>query len=111
MCGFVGGMLRREVPRDRLDRALDTLHHRGPDGVGRWTSSDGRWFLGHTRLSIIGLENGDQPMHDPSNDVHMVVNGEFYGYREIREELREEGFRFQTESDSEIRSKGAVPTL
>jgi asparagine synthase (glutamine-hydrolysing) len=70
--------------------------------VGKWISSDGRWFLGHTRLSIIGLDNGDQPISDPSGDVQLVVNGEFYGYKAIREQLRAEGCVFKTSSDSEI---------
>ena len=58
--------------------------------------------LGHTRLSIIGLRNGSQPMTSPDGAVHVVVNGEFYGYRELRERLRASGYRFSTESDSEI---------
>jgi asparagine synthase (glutamine-hydrolysing) len=102
MCGFVGGLLRRNLDPKRLDRALETLHHRGPDAVGKWVAPDGRWFLGHTRLSIIGLENGDQPMSDASGEVRLVVNGEFYGYRAIRDRLRAEGCVFKTESDSEI---------
>ena len=102
MCGFVGGLLRRSLEPKRLDRALETLHHRGPDAVGRWVAPDGRMFLGHTRLSIIGLSNGDQPMSDASGDVQLVVNGEFYGYQAIRERLRAEGCVFKTDSDSEI---------
>ena len=86
----------------RLDRALETLHHRGPDSVGRWISSDRRWFLGHTRLAIIGLNNGDQPIANAAGDVRIVVNGELYGYRAIRDRLRAEGCPFKTESDSEI---------
>jgi asparagine synthase (glutamine-hydrolysing) len=102
MCGLVGGLLRRPLDPKRLDRALASLHHRGPDAVGKWTSPDGRWFLGHTRLSIIGLDNGDQPMSGAGGDVRLVVNGEFYGYKAIRERLRREGFAFATDSDSEI---------
>ena len=102
MCGFVGGLLQRPLQLERLDRALKTLHHRGPDSVGKWVSPDGRWFLGHTRLSIIGLSNGDQPMSDASGDVRLVVNGEFYGYKAIRDRLRAEGCAFKTDSDSEI---------
>jgi asparagine synthase (glutamine-hydrolysing) len=102
MCGIVGGMLPRKLDAGRLDRALERLHHRGPDASGRWISPDGRWFLGHTRLSIIGLDNGEQPMVDPSGRVRMVVNGELYGYRAIRDELRAAGYAFQTDSDSEI---------
>src|SRR5215470_7542284 len=102
MCGFIGGLLRGSVAPERLDRALETLHHRGPDAVGRWIAPDGRWFLGHTRLSIIGLGNGAQLMSDPSGEVQLVVNGEFYGYKAIRERLRAEGCTFKTDSDSEI---------
>src|SRR5512144_1708661 len=102
MCGFVAGLLRDALEPKRLDRALETLHHRGPDTVGRWMAPDRRWFLGHTRLSIIGLTNGAQPMSDASGDVRLVVNGEFYGYRAIRERLRAEGCTFTTDSDSEI---------
>lgn len=100
MCGLIGGVSRKPVSRDRISAALDTLDHRGPDGQGYW--SDGRFFLGHTRLSIIGLNNGDQPMSNAAGDVHLAVNGEFYGYKAVRDELRARGSRFKTDSDSEI---------
>jgi asparagine synthase (glutamine-hydrolysing) len=102
MCGFVAGLLRGALEPQRLERALEALHHRGPDATGRWISPDGRWFLGHTRLSIIGLGNGAQPMSGASGNVQLVVNGEFYGYKAIREGLRAEGCVFKTDSDSEI---------
>jgi asparagine synthase (glutamine-hydrolysing) len=102
MCGFVAGLLRGRFEPKRFERALETLHHRGPDAVGKWVAPDGRMFLGHTRLSIIGLDNGEQPMSDASGDVQLVVNGEFYGYKAIRERLRAEGCVFKTDSDSEI---------
>jgi asparagine synthase (glutamine-hydrolysing) len=95
-------MTRDSLPSDRRDQALKLLEHRGPDGTGTWTSRDGRWTLGHTRLSIIGLRNGSQPMTSPDGAVHVVVNGEFYGYRALRERLRADGYRFATDSDSEI---------
>lgn len=101
MCGIFAAMTRRGVSSDRCDAALKLLEHRGPDGTGIWTSRDGQWTLGHTRLSIIGLRNGSQPMTSPDGAVHVVVNGEFYGYRELRERLRASGYRFSTESDSE----------
>jgi asparagine synthase (glutamine-hydrolysing) len=102
MCGIFAAATRRGLRPERLDAALKSLQHRGPDGSGHWTSRDGRWTLGHTRLSIIGLNNGEQPMTSPDGAVHLVVNGEFYGYREIRDRLRASGYRFSTESDSEI---------
>lgn len=100
MCGLIGGVARKPVPRERIERALSSLDHRGPDGHGQW--SDGRFFLGHTRLSIIGLSNGDQPMSNAAGDVHLAVNGEFYGYKAIRDDLRARGSHFRTDSDSEI---------
>jgi asparagine synthase (glutamine-hydrolysing) len=102
MCGIFAAMTRHGLSSDRCDAALKLLEHRGPDGTGTWTSRDGQWTLGHTRLSIIGLRNGSQPMTSPDGAVHLVVNGEFYGYRELRERLRANGYRFSTESDSEI---------
>ena len=53
-------------------------------------------------MSIIGLDNGLQPISDTERDLHLVVNGEFYGYRAIRQQLREQGYVFATDSDSEI---------
>ena len=102
MCGIIGGLLRQPLNEKRLDAAIASLYHRGPDSNGRWISPDGHWFLGHTRLSIIGLDNGQQPMSDAGSGVQIVVNGEFYGYRAIREELQGQGYQFATDSDSEI---------
>ena len=102
MCGLIGGIGRKPPTREKIERALNALNHRGPDGHGQWVSGDGRFFLGHTRLSIIGLNNGDQPMVNAEGDVHLAVNGEFYGYKAIRDELRRKGSKFATDSDSEI---------
>lgn len=102
MCGIFAAIARRGLTAAARHTALRSLQHRGPDGSGSWTSRDGRWTLGHTRLSIIGLNNGEQPLTSPDGAVHLVVNGEFYGYREIRDRLRASGYRFATESDSEI---------
>jgi asparagine synthase (glutamine-hydrolysing) len=57
--------------------------------------------LGHARLSIIGLQNGDQPLTNATGDIRCVVNGEFYSYRAIRDSLRAAGARLATDSDSE----------
>ena len=102
MCGIIAGQYREKANRDNVDRALDSIRHRGPDGTGTWYSSGDGWMLGHTRLSIIGLDNGRQPISNSADNVHIVVNGEFYGYQSIRDELRSEGFVFSTDSDSEI---------
>lgn len=102
MCGLIAGLLRQAVDPADIKRALHALDHRGPDGTGEWISEAGNWFLGHTRLSIIGLDNGTQPISNANNTLHVVVNGEFYGYQVIRDELRADGCAFATDSDSEI---------
>ena len=102
MCGLVAGILKQPIEPQSIERALASLKHRGPDATGKWIAKNGRMFLGHTRLSIIGLDNGDQPIANDSGDVLLVVNGEFYGYKRIRDQLSSEGFRFKTDSDSEI---------
>lgn len=102
MCGIVAGLYQGGASQEALARALDTLYHRGPDSSTAWISEDRKWALGHTRLSIIGLDNGEQPIVNSDENVRIVVNGEFYGYKSIRDGLRQEGFRFATDSDSEI---------
>ena len=102
MCGFIAGMASRSVPEDRLQKVLKLLKHRGPDDSGLWLSKNHHWFMGHTRLSIVGLGNGHQPMTSSDGAVHMVVNGEFYGHQKIRADLIASGVTFATHSDSEI---------
>ena len=103
MCGIVAALQPdTRVSQQRLAAALRTIGHRGPDRSAVWSSADGRMALGHARLSIIALENGDQPLVNAGRDIHCVVNGEFYGYREIRAELRAAGAQLATDSDSEI---------
>src|SRR4051812_1877794 len=103
MCGLIGAVLADpKLANARMETALATISHRGPDNTAYWFSSDRRMALGHVRLSIIGLTNGDQPLVNASGDVRCVVNGEFYGYKAIRTGLTAEGIRFSTDSDSEI---------
>lgn len=103
MCGLIAAQLARPwIQQERLETALSTIAHRGPDGSACWFSDDRLTLMGHVRLSIIGLNNGDQPLRHDRGDLHVVVNGELYGYKAIREGLRQKGYRFKTESDSEI---------
>ncbi len=102
MCGFFAAMTRDRLESGRIDQALLQLRHRGPDDSGIWQSADQRWSIGHTRLSIVGLDNGHQPVHSSDDQVHMVVNGEFYDYHRVYAELHASGAKFTTDSDSEI---------
>lgn len=103
MCGLVAAQLKRPwLTKDRLDAALESIAHRGPDGRSSWYSHDRLTVMGHVRLSIIGLENGTQPLGHARGDLNLVVNGEFYRYKAIRTRLRGKGYHFTTDSDSEI---------
>ena len=100
MCGILGilsaeGQLRPEA----LD-AIELLHHRGPDGEGRYAS--GPVALAMRRLAIIDLETGDQPVANEAGNVVAVVNGEIYNYRELRAELAASGHEFRAEGDVEV---------
>lgn len=75
------------------------LHHRGPDGYGYY--QDGPVALAHSRLSIIDLATGDQPIANEDRSVWTVFNGEIFNYLEIRAELERLGHVFRTHSDTE----------
>lgn len=90
----------REPAPDVIERMTDRLAHRGPDAKGHKRLSG--CHLGHTRLSIIDLGTGAQPMSDASGRYWITFNGEIYNYRELREELRKKGWCFNTNSDTEV---------
>ncbi|KAE8830705.1 hypothetical protein PTNB85_07292 [Pyrenophora teres f. teres] len=93
----------RGVLSKTLEESLDSIKHRGPDANGHWISEDCRVALGHNRLAIVDLNpEGEQPFHDAGGTIHAVVNGELYGYEEIRDRLSHEGYKFKSHSDSEI---------
>lgn len=102
MCGILGAMGRAPIDKPSLHRAIDALKHRGPDATGIWLSPQEQVALAHTRLSIVDLERGQQPLVAAAHDVVAVVNGEIYGHREIRQRLSEKGYAFNTASDSEV---------
>ena len=76
------------------------LGHRGPDASGIYR--DPECGLAHTRLAIIDLSGGVQPMHASAGDVIAVFNGEIFNYVELRVELRALGHEFRTQSDTEV---------
>lgn len=103
MCGIVALYSRRgPIDQQALQRATLRLHHRGPDGQRQWIAPHGRVGLGHARLSIIDLAGGDQPIASEDERLHIVVNGEFYDYERVQDELEQSGHRLRTRSDSEI---------
>src|SRR6185436_1205060 len=108
MCGIVGikGNFSSERCLEIVDRMNQALVHRGPDDAGIW-AEDGFGF-GMRRLSIIDLAGGHQPMHDAAAGTSIVLNGEIYNYRELRERLRRAGHEFATNSDTEVVLKSLV---
>jgi asparagine synthase (glutamine-hydrolysing) len=103
MCGIAAMFSQRHpISLQALSSATAQLAHRGPDGQALWTSPDQRVGLGHTRLSIIDLSAGVQPVRNESGRIHAVVNGEFYDYERITRDLEGRGHRFSTRTDSEI---------
>ncbi len=76
------------------------LEHRGPDSRG--IHLDGPVGLGIQRLRVIDLAGGDQPVYNEDRSVAVVLNGEIYNYRELRERLRANGHRFASEGDTEV---------
>jgi asparagine synthase (glutamine-hydrolysing) len=106
MCGIYGVF----DPSSRLDdsmrawsqRAQDLLRHRGPDDQGCEERLQGHCLLGHTRLSIIDIEGGKQPLRNEDETVWVICNGEIYNYVELRAQLIEKGHRFRTHSDCEV---------
>lgn len=103
MCGIAGFLDPTLDPRDypaTLLAMLARLTHRGPDGTG--TFVDDRCALGTTRLAIIDLESGMQPLSDAEERFFICYNGELYNYKELRAELEAKGFTFRTSSDTEV---------
>lgn len=118
MCGIAGVTSSRPLPLgaavSRMNRAQA---HRGPDGEGIYvaSSSPRYWFsgfegldeparcaLGHRRLAILDIEKGQQPMVSEDCNVAVLLNGEIYNFRELRTELVSAGFKFRTDTDSEV---------
>ena len=99
MCGIAGFMLNERAvpPREVLDTLQQALAHRGPDGVKRHV--DYGLGLVHTRLAIIDLKTGDQPLFGP-NGTLLIANGEIYNYVELKRNFPSE--KFATSSDCEL---------
>lgn len=103
MCGIAGIFVADAAPiaAGLIRTMAQTLSHRGPDGSG--VHCEKHIGLGHRRLSIIDLTDAAaQPMTDAQEQFWMVYNGELYNYRELRTQLAALGYRFRSNSDTEV---------
>jgi asparagine synthase (glutamine-hydrolysing) len=106
VCGICGvAFVQRSSEAESRVRAMTAaMRHRGPDDEGYLTGEARApgLAMGMRRLSIIDLAGGHQPIWNETRDVAVILNGELYNYRELRERLSLCGHRFATQSDTEI---------
>ena len=103
MCGISGWFSHTPLADNagqHLEQMVQSINHRGPDGQGQKLYRHAA--LGHTRLAIIDLQQGAQPMSRADGAVCISFNGEIYNYRELQTELRQQGLQFVTDSDTEV---------
>jgi asparagine synthase (glutamine-hydrolysing) len=104
MCGIFGFWLNRQLNSNDIFKgklALEKLIHRGPDNLNYWYDEKKGIFLGHTRLSIIGLESkNNQPLIN--NKSVLTYNGEIYNYMDIKKLLIKKNYQFNTDTDTEV---------
>jgi len=98
MCGICGFNWEN---KQLIKKMTKVLEHRGPDDQGHYT--DKNISLGHRRLSILDLSKaGKQPMSNKNGTIFIVYNGEVYNFKEIREKLEKKGYRFKSDTDTEV---------
>lgn len=107
MCGIAGVFCYSPdggvVDTNELLTIRDAMSRRGPDGAGSYVTPDRRVGLAHRRLSIIDLSDaGAQPMSNQQGTLCVTFNGEIYNYRELRQGLERQGYRFQSNTDTEV---------
>ena len=103
MCGITGilHLNQKPVSFPILKEMTDIIKHRGPDGEGHWIEKN--VGLGHRRLAIIDLtEAGHQPMQTENGNLVVSYNGEVYNFKNIKLELEAKGYRFHSDTDSEV---------
>jgi len=100
MCGIAGFTGQMENREEIVTRMADAIVHRGPDSAGSY--SDEHISIGFRRLSFIDLADGSQPIFNEDKTLVVVLNGEIYNYKPLREELLAKGHTFYTKSDTEV---------
>ncbi|MBS6445752.1 MAG: asparagine synthase (glutamine-hydrolyzing) [Ruminococcus sp.] len=107
MCG-IAGAVNSNLDYQTLLEVIKSLKRRGPDDDGLYLSNE--TALLHTRLAVIDIENGTQPMisSEYGSEYAIVYNGELYNTDDVRNSLRKKGFSFKTHSDTEVILKAYI---
>ena len=102
MCGisFIFDPANKTFASSSIDLMVGSLNHRGPDAQGTMTRD--YVALGHTRLSIVDIKGGNQPMVSLDERFSIVYNGEIYNYHQLKNELEKIGVKFSSDSDTEV---------
>ncbi len=101
ICGFIKiGQRANQEDGQIIKKMNDVLFHRGPDAQDTLVTEN--LAFGFTRLSIIGLDNGMQPIYNEDESLLLICNGEIFNYIELREELKKKGHTFRTATDVEV---------
>ena len=103
MCAIFGVINLDSKKLNLAHESLNLLKHRGPDDSGYLLSKENNVYFGHRRLSIIDLSSeASQPMINRDNSIWLTYNGEIYNYKNIKNELEKEGYKFKNKSDTEV---------
>jgi len=103
MCGITGKLYfdqHHHVNYDELKKMTDSIIHRGPDDEGYYIKNN--VGLGFRRLSIIDLKSGHQPLSNFDKSIWITFNGEIYNFKELKSDLLKKGYKFRTNSDTEV---------
>ncbi len=100
MCG-IAGIFGNDANRTEIvSEMIETLVHRGNDSLGEY--NDENIQLRHTRLAIVGIQDGQQPVYNTKENIISVTNGEIYNFRELSELLKHEGYEFLDKCDTNM---------
>ena len=99
MCG-IAGLFKTSVSLERIQLMVEAINHRGPDAQDYWINNEKEIAFGHTRLSIVDIQGGSQPMTDAFGRYTIVFNGEIYGFRDLK--LLYNKYPYQNCSDTEL---------
>ncbi|MBB5173321.1 asparagine synthase B [Texcoconibacillus texcoconensis] len=102
MCGIIA--VTQAISNEKMEKMMDEIEHRGPDEGDQ--AHLNRFHFAHQRLSIVGVEDGKQPIFDENDTKALVCNGEIYNYEMLKKELENKNTTFTTASDSEVVLRG-----